>query len=267
MEKLECNTYKQNYFAAGLTFRIRNCEGFMADMLQLARHQLAEGRADLAIAQLRVLAEQNPYNSVVWRLLGIACHEEQLEPEAVTALTNAMALDGNDIGTATMLAQSSFLAGLPAVAHFERLLALAPKDPNGLRGYAAALATEGEPLAAEQLLRDALNEQPNWLATSCWRVCATPPEIASSSPTLTVLPVPRNLTTFRCVWSGSARWRRSKTGKPPARFWTMAFHCWARSPSCCWRACLSPANPAKIHRPHNSFRKQPRWMMLCAIWR
>lgn len=136
----------------------------MSDELQLARHQLAEGRADLAIAQLQPLAERMPQTSAVWRLLGIAYHEEQLEPEAVAALTQAMALDGSDIGTATMLAQSSFLAGLAAVPHFERLLALAPNDLNGLRGYAAALAAEGESLAAEQLLRAALNEQPDWLA-------------------------------------------------------------------------------------------------------
>jgi len=133
------------------------------DPLQLAQRAIAEGRADLAIASLRQLTECEHGNLAAWRLLGFACHEEQLEPEAAAALTAAAALDGRDVPTALALAQSSYLAGLPSVELFRRVLQLAPSDLVALRGLAAALAAEGQREKAVAVLLAALAAHPAWL--------------------------------------------------------------------------------------------------------
>ncbi len=133
------------------------------DLLQLARRSIAEGRADRAIPRLRELASRDGNNLAAWKLLGYACHEEQLEPEAAAAFARAAALDHRDVANAMALAQSRYLAGLPAVEHFRHLMLLAPGDLHALRGYASALAAEDQRDAAESVLRAALKDHPDWL--------------------------------------------------------------------------------------------------------
>ena len=133
------------------------------DAVLRAQQFLAQDRGDLAIASLRTLAEGEPGNAVVWKLLGYALHEEQLEPEAVVAFARAAQLDDRDTGTIGALAQSCYLAGLPAVEHFRRLCQLLPLDLNAVRGCAAALATEDQRDAAESMLASALRARPDWL--------------------------------------------------------------------------------------------------------
>lgn len=125
---------------------------------------MERGRADLAMAKLQDITRRTPNHSGAWKLLGFACHEEQLEPEAVVALTRAAALDPGDAATAMALAQSSLLAGLPALEPFRRVLQLQPDDLNAQRGYALALATEQQSDAAETVLMSRLKQHPDWLA-------------------------------------------------------------------------------------------------------
>lgn len=133
------------------------------DCLNKARQYLAQGAADRAVHLLQRATEQAPHHAELWKLLGIACHEEQLEPEAVTAFTQVCTLQPDDIDTAMMLAQSSQLAGLPALGHFERLLTLIPEDLNARRGYAGALVADNQRAAAESLLCQSLQQHPDWL--------------------------------------------------------------------------------------------------------
>jgi tetratricopeptide (TPR) repeat protein len=133
------------------------------DAMLRAQQFLAQDRGDLAVASLRALAEREPGNAAVWKLLGYALHDEQLDPEAVEALQRAAALDDHDVGTIGALAQSSYLAGLPAVQHFRRLCQRLPQDLNALRGHAAALAAEQQRDAAESMLVSALHARPDWL--------------------------------------------------------------------------------------------------------
>lgn len=134
------------------------------DCLNKAQQWICEGATDRAVQLLQRATEQAPHQPELWKLLGIACHEEQLEPEAVTAFTQACALNPRDIDAIMMLAQSSQLAGLPALEHFERLLALIPDDLNARRGYAAALAADNQREAADTLLCQSLQQHPDWLA-------------------------------------------------------------------------------------------------------
>lgn len=148
----------------GVQHEFREVKQVLQDSIRQAQHYLDEGRADRAIPLLQEAAAQAPQQASLWKLLGMAYHDEQLEPEAVGALERAVALEPQDLGAAMMLAQSSFFAGLPALAHFQRLQQLAPGDLNVVRGYALALAGENQRDAAETLLHNALQTQPDWLA-------------------------------------------------------------------------------------------------------
>lgn len=133
------------------------------DVLQFARGSIAAGRADLAITALRELTERERRNAAAWKLLGHACHEEQLEPEAAAALARAAALDDRDVQTALAHAQSAYHAGFPAVDLFQHVMQLAPGDLNALRGYASALAVAGQSAAAAAVLHAAVKDRPDWL--------------------------------------------------------------------------------------------------------
>lgn len=131
--------------------------------IQVARQYIAEGRSDLAIDLLREFTEQNSTDFLAWKLLGFACHEEQLEAEAAQAFGRAVVLDDRDPQTAMAYAHSSFLAGLPSVELFRYLVKIVPGDLPAIRGLSSALAAENEHEAAEALLVDAVRRNPGWL--------------------------------------------------------------------------------------------------------
>lgn len=131
--------------------------------IQTARQFIAEGRSDLAIDLLRGFTKQNSTDFLAWKLLGFACHEEQLEAEAAQAFGRAMVLDDRDPQSAMAHAHSSYLAGLPSVELFRHLVKIVPDDLPALRGLACALAAENQHETAEALLIDAVRRNPGWL--------------------------------------------------------------------------------------------------------
>ena len=135
----------------------------MDKLLQRARQALDSGSAHLALSELQQATELAPKQAQLWKLLGAACHQEQLEVEAVAALTRALVLNSGDASTAMMLAQSRFLAGYPAYDDFARAAQLAPGDLNATRGCALALGAEGQREQAQQLLLNTLAQHPDWL--------------------------------------------------------------------------------------------------------
>lgn len=131
--------------------------------IETARQYIAEGRSDLAIDLLRRFTKQNSTDFLAWKLLGFACHEEQLEAEAAQAFGRAVVLDDRDPQTAMAHAHSSYLAGLPSVELFRHLVKIVPNDLPALRGLASALATENKHETAEALLVDTIRRNPGWL--------------------------------------------------------------------------------------------------------
>lgn len=131
--------------------------------IQVAQQYVAEGRSDLAIELLREFTKRNSTDYLAWKMLGFACHEEQLEADAAQAFGRAVILNDRDPQSAMAHAHSSYLAGLPSVELFHLLLKLVPNDLPAIRGLASALATENQDEAAESLLVDTVRRNPGWL--------------------------------------------------------------------------------------------------------
>ena len=132
--------------------------------IEVAQDNIQRGRADLAIEALLAYSLIQPQDFYAWRLLGIAYHEEQQEVEAGNAFRKALEIRPDDVCVVLAYAQSRYYSGYSAVEPFQRYMQLAPEDLNGLRGYVMALAADGEPDQAEELLTRALRDHPDWLA-------------------------------------------------------------------------------------------------------
>ena len=82
---------------------------------------------------------------------------------ADAAITRACAAAPGDPVLAMMRAQLRYERGLPAAALFAEAAALDPGNRDARRNRALALAAEGDPVAAEQALTDAIADWPDWL--------------------------------------------------------------------------------------------------------
>lgn len=99
----------------------------------------------------------------VWRDKARAARAVQDMAGADRAIAEAARLAPSDPLTAFLRAQSAYELGHPAAALFAKAVRLWPENPDVLRNHALALASEGQPAAAEALLADALAAKPDWL--------------------------------------------------------------------------------------------------------
>lgn len=128
-----------------------------------AREAMRTGRADLAVATLQGLHRANPADPAIAHTLGFALHAEQQLVEA-EALFAAFAKTTGDAGSNFGLAQTRFELGMPSAQCFARAAVLDPLNFEIVKNHAAALAAEGDPEGAEQLLMTSLAQRPGWLA-------------------------------------------------------------------------------------------------------
>ncbi len=125
---------------------------------------IGSGRGDRAVELLQAEVERQPDQGAAWKLLGMALHEEQLEPEAVAALRRARQLAPRDAEVAMALAQSCLYAGYPAVQPFVDVMRIDPHNLDALRGYALAVTASGDSGEAVNALSAALTDYPGWTA-------------------------------------------------------------------------------------------------------
>lgn len=130
------------------------------ERLLLERHGQAD--ADAFVGPLQALCAARPESASAWCLLGLALHDVQRHEEALPAVERAVALRP-DPRSLLALAQLCYETGRPAAERYRVLQAAAPGDLRAVAGLAGALAAEGQPRAAEQVLLQALAQAPAWL--------------------------------------------------------------------------------------------------------
>lgn len=131
--------------------------------LEFAAQLIGSGHSDRAIEYLQIEADRDPGNGAVWKLLGTALHEEQFEPESVSALERARSLLPEDAEVAMALAQSCLHAGYNAIRAFVNVMRLEPYNLDALRGYALAVTAAGDSEEAVNALSAALKDHPSWI--------------------------------------------------------------------------------------------------------
>lgn len=135
-----------------------------ASAVELAHALLSNGENEDAAALLEAVHRVSPGSAESRFLLGCARRELQHMPEALDALSFALDLRPDDRRILRAYAETLHACGYPASAWFRRILDQDPGDLAGLRGYALALAAEGDPSTAQQVLQQALRASPGWLA-------------------------------------------------------------------------------------------------------
>jgi tetratricopeptide (TPR) repeat protein len=116
-----------------------------------------------ALPLLKQAAERHPRDPRIWQVLGLAHRKlEDLAP-AVAAFEKAVALAPGDPLIVHSLARCTMDAGLESVALFDRALALAPNDGAVLLGRAAAQLAAGRIEDSIAGLAGQLAQHPGWL--------------------------------------------------------------------------------------------------------
>ncbi|MEH3121822.1 MAG: putative 2OG-Fe(II) oxygenase [Sphingomonas phyllosphaerae] len=128
---------------------------------QVARAAASWREADV-IAALTAAIDRTPDDAALWQLLAAAQRSAQDHAAALAAARRAGTLAPNDALIAHTLARVTLEAGDPAVALFDRALALAPLDAGVMLGRAAALVAEGQGDVAITFLADVLRQHPGW---------------------------------------------------------------------------------------------------------
>jgi len=105
----------------------------------------------------------DPVEAEVWRERARGLRALQDMAGADRAIAEAARLAPGDPLTAFLRAQSAYELGHPAAALFAKAVQLWPENPDVLRNHALALASEGDPVSAEQVLLKALAARPDWL--------------------------------------------------------------------------------------------------------
>lgn len=98
-----------------------------------------------------------------WVNLARGLREEQRMGEAVDAIDRARLMAPAERLIAFLQAQLHYEVGLPAAHLFAGVTRLWPENADALRNWALALASEGQPEAAEAVLAEALMARPDWL--------------------------------------------------------------------------------------------------------
>lgn len=128
---------------------------------QVAR-ATANWREAEPIAALTAALDRRPDDAALWQLLAAAQRSAQDHAAALHAARRAATLAPNDPLIAHTLARVTLEAGDPAIAPFDRALALAPLDAAVMLGRAAALVAAGEGDTAITFLADVLRRHPGW---------------------------------------------------------------------------------------------------------
>jgi hypothetical protein len=128
---------------------------------QVARAAASWREADV-IAALTTAIDSTPDDAALWQLLAAAQRAAQDHAAALAAARRAATLAPDDALIAHTVARVTLEAGAPAVALFDRALALASLDAGVMLGRAAALVAEGQGAAAATFLADVLGQHPGW---------------------------------------------------------------------------------------------------------
>ncbi|HEX8481375.1 MAG TPA: putative 2OG-Fe(II) oxygenase [Allosphingosinicella sp.] len=132
-------------------------------LLRAGAAALQDGAYSEAIVPVKNFLRKNRGNARLWQLLGLLHRSlEDLAP-SVEAFQKAAELLPGDAMIAHGLACVRFEAGLPAAAHFERALGLAPSDRSILLRLAAALIAEGRGDSAMAAVEQELRRSPQWI--------------------------------------------------------------------------------------------------------
>ncbi len=133
-----------------------------ATLAPVVARATASWREAEAVAALTAALDHRPDDAQLWQLLAVAQRSAQDHAAALVAARRAAALAPDDPLIAHTLARIALEAGAPAVALFDRALALAPLDAGVMLGRAAALVAVGESAAAIAFLADLLGRHPGW---------------------------------------------------------------------------------------------------------
>jgi tetratricopeptide (TPR) repeat protein len=128
--------------------------------LRLRQNDDPEGARVLLLGAV----SRHPDEPLLWHGLGLACRALLESAEAIAALERAIHLAPNEPKIAHAFAHISLEAGLPAIALFDRALALNPRDGGVVIGRAAAQFAGGEFDRAITDLEAACRASPHWLA-------------------------------------------------------------------------------------------------------
>ena len=134
----------------------------IAALTRTVTRAIAAWREPEAIAALTAALGYTPDDARLWQLLAATHRAGQDTAAALAAARRAAALAPNDAVVAHTLARVTHEAGAPAVALFDRALALAPLDASVMLGRAAALLAEGQGAQAATFLADVLRQHPGW---------------------------------------------------------------------------------------------------------
>jgi Flp pilus assembly protein TadD len=135
----------------------------VAEVMNLAIEARKAGQFEISIGLLSALSKKMPTDARIWQLLGISYRDLQHMEDAWRALNEAARLDPDNPGIAMANAQLHFETGRPSTRLFEKAWRLAPSDLSVTRHAAGAMAAEGDPEPACQLLEDRLTKDPAWL--------------------------------------------------------------------------------------------------------
>jgi len=130
----------------------------------LADAALDCGREQEALRPVMAAANRFKTRAVLWQWLALLHRAMDDHEPALRAFERAARMNARDARIAHGLARTTFEAGLPATALFDRALALAPGDGEVLVGRVAALCAEGHVDQALVGMDALLAQNPGWLA-------------------------------------------------------------------------------------------------------
>ena len=123
---------------------------------------LSAGTELAALPLLDAARAFHPRDARLWQITGLLYRSlEDLAP-ALGAFEKAAALAPGDALIAHGHARAALEAGLPAVYLFERARRLAPREGPVVLGLGAALAAQGAPQAALDMIEAELRQNPAW---------------------------------------------------------------------------------------------------------
>jgi tetratricopeptide (TPR) repeat protein len=123
---------------------------------------LETGEEAAAIEMLAAARVHQPNDARLWHVAGLLHRALGDLAPAIACCDKAAALAPADFGTAHLRARVALEAGLPAVALYERTLAIEPRDSTRL-GLIEAIQQEQGPAAAAARLDTMLAGDPGWL--------------------------------------------------------------------------------------------------------
>jgi tetratricopeptide (TPR) repeat protein len=135
----------------------------IARLCDLAIDLLDIDRADLAAALMQALIDRGVDKAKAWQLLALARRDLQELESAFAAIERAAQIDGANALIALARAQIAYETGRPSARLYQAGLGLRPNDPGVIHNAAKALAADGEPAAARDLLGRTLAGNPDWL--------------------------------------------------------------------------------------------------------